>query len=700
MILTERKSNASVNSYRSDIDGLRSLAILSVLLYHSGVSLFSGGFTGVDIFFVISGYLIGGHIFSELRGGRFSFMSFYQRRAKRILPAFYVVLAFTILVSLFLLSPYEAAEFGRSAFWSTLSASNILFWQTTGYFDQWSELHPLLMTWSLGVEEQFYAVIPLLLVLLSHVRRSWMLPAILISCVISFVFSVRELGTHPVMVFYMLPARAWELGIGVALAVAEREKRFAVPAAVAQIVSIAGLALVVAPMLLLTVAIPFPGAAALPSVLGTAMLLATPDSWIGKRLLSLPPLVFIGRISYSLYLWHWPLLAFGRVVYGGPLPAATTAIAIALAFAAAILSYYLVEQPFRKSKQAPAPLLLRYAAVSVAVLAACAVLWFSHGVPQRNPELAKLEASGFSLVNDPCLDAYGNAKPNMSPRCYESTGDKPAVALWGDSHSAALAPGIRAAAIAGGYSFDQFGKASCPPLNGATRFLAGHPMLASECLQFNRKVLDLLDSDKRIRVVILAGFWTAPFHQTLQDGWLTADLAHEREVPSLDASSTLFEQALTASIRALQAAGKEVIVLDDVPIFDVSPVWRVRTTRIAARRNLASWLRLRESNDPGYASPIDAAGSAQTAALLQQTLANLPGVQLVDLKPVLCSGPSQCAYRDNDKLLYADPQHLSADGALYALRNFRLPELPLPARQTSTDAGPVSIGSNRAAPQK
>jgi len=678
--LTERKSNASVNSYRSDIDGLRSLAILSVLLYHSGVSFFSGGFTGVDIFFVISGYLIGGHIFSELRSGRFSFMSFYQRRAKRILPAFYVVLAFTILVSLFLLSPYETNEFGRSAFWSTLSASNILFWKTTGYFDLHSELNPLLMTWSLGVEEQFYAIIPLLLVLLSRVRRSWMLPVILVSCVISFIFSVRELGVHPVMVFYMLPARAWELGIGVGFAVAEREKRFAFPAAVSQIVSFAGLALVVAPMLLLTLAVPFPGAAALPSVLGTAMLLATPESWIGKHLLSLPPLVFIGRISYSLYLWHWPLLAFGRVVYGGALPGVTTAIAIAMAFAAATLSYYVVEQPFRKSKQAPAPLLLRYAAVSVVVLAACAVLWFSHGIPQRNPELATLEASGLSLIDDPCLDAYGNGKPNLSPRCYESTGNEPTVALWGDSHSAALAPGIRAAATTNGYGFDQVGKASCPPLTGATRFLSEHPMLATECLQFNRNVLALLSSDTRVRVVVLAGFWAAPFHQTLQDGWLVADLKHEREIPSLDTSSKLFEQSLTASIRSLQAAGKEVIVLDDVPIFAVDPLWRVRTTRIAARRNLASWLSLRESSDPGYASPVDAAGSAQTAALLQQTLANLSGVQLVDLKPILCSAPSQCAYRDNDKLLYADPQHLSADGAVYALRNFRLPALPT-ARQ-------------------
>jgi hypothetical protein len=430
------------------------------------------------------------------------------------------------------------------------------------------------------------------------------------------------------------------------------------------------------------------------------MLLATPASWIGKRFLSLSPLGFIGRISYSLYLWHWPLLALGRVIYGGKLPAAATAVLIAAAFAAATLSYYLVEQPFRKSPLAPAPLLLRYAGVSVLVLAACALLWLSHGFPQRNPDLARIEASGRSLITDPCLDAYGNAKPNLSPQCYESSGVKPVVALWGDSHSAALAPGLRAAATAKGYGFDQFGKASCPPLSGATRYLAEHPMLASECLQFNRRVLDLLASDSRVRIVVLAGFWAAPFHQTLQDGWLAPDLAHQREIPTMDASSKLFAQTLTSSIQSLQAAGKAVIVLDDVPIFAVDPLWRVRTTRIAIRRNLASWLGLRESTDPGFASPSDAATTAQTGALLQQTLASLPGVALVDLKPELCGAPSQCAYRENDKLLYADPQHLSAEGAVYALRDFRLPQLPLPGQQARSETVPRPTGSNPAAPLK
>jgi peptidoglycan/LPS O-acetylase OafA/YrhL len=361
------ESGSPEKSYRPDIDGLRAIAVLSVVLFHAGVPLDTGGFTGVDIFFAISGYLIGGHIFSELRSGSFSYLRFYQRRAKRILPACYVVILFTIAATMLLLSPFEAAQLGRGAVAATLSVSNILFWKTSSYFDMASELNPLLMTWSLGVEEQFYAVIPLLMVVLFRIRQGLLLPCILVICVVSFGFAVHEVRLFPMVAFYMLPPRAWELGAGVALAVAERgAKQFALSESIGQYVSATGLALILAPIFLLTAATPFPGASALPSVLGAVMLLAGPKSWINARLLSLQPLVFVGRISYSLYLWHWPLLALGRVVYGGHLPGAAAACLVPVAFGAAVLSYYFIEQPFRKSSLAPAPLLIRYAIVSSA----------------------------------------------------------------------------------------------------------------------------------------------------------------------------------------------------------------------------------------------------------------------------------------------------------------------------------------------
>jgi peptidoglycan/LPS O-acetylase OafA/YrhL len=203
--------NASINerSYRPDIDGIRAIAILSVILCHARAPWITGGFTGVDIFFVISGYLIGGHIFSDLLAGKFSFLQFYRLRAKRILPAFYAVLAFTILAALLLLSPYEASQFANSGFAATLSVSNIYFLRSAGnYFATGNELLPLLMTWSLGVEEQFYAVIPILMVLLARIRRGYILPAVFAVCVLSFFLAWFELGRNQHATFFLLPTRA------------------------------------------------------------------------------------------------------------------------------------------------------------------------------------------------------------------------------------------------------------------------------------------------------------------------------------------------------------------------------------------------------------------------------------------------------------------------------------------------------------
>jgi peptidoglycan/LPS O-acetylase OafA/YrhL len=593
------------------------------------------------------------------------------------------VFLFTVAVALILMSPYEAAQLGRSALAATLSASNILFWKTSGYFDLRSEYNPLLMTWSLAVEEQFYMVIPLLMVLLARVRRQWLLPSVFIVSVLSFLFAVVELGMRPTMVFYTLPPRAWELSAGVTLAILElgvgseggkRISGFLRLPAVRHILGWVGFLLILTPVFLYTVSTPFPGFAALPPVLGAAMLLAASGSWINTYLLSIAPLRFVGRISYSLYLWHWPLLAFGRVVYGDDLPLPAALVLIAFATVAAVLSYYFIEQPFRKSTMTPRPLLLRYGAVSVVILLVCAMVWRSHGFPQRFPELARKEASGIRLASDKCLGGYGNDQLNVSTACYDEVPNQPVVALWGDSHSAAMAPGLRPLATAGGYGFVEFSKSSCPPLLGATRYIQPHPTLAAECISFNHKALDAIQADHSIRIVVLAGYWSVPFHGMYDDGWLTTDTSGKSHPPTKAAAQQLFRDSLATSIRALQAAGKQVIVFDDVPSFEKDPLWRVRTAHIPLRHKLAQWLGWKPDVDPGSAPPITLLADAETSALLRQTIAAIPNVELVDPAAALCNVPgSNCNYRDGDRLLYMDTQHLSADGARYALRNFRLP---------------------------
>jgi peptidoglycan/LPS O-acetylase OafA/YrhL len=695
-------------SYRPDIDGLRALAILSVVLFHAGLRWLPGGFTGVDIFFVISGYLIGGHIFSEVRAGSFSYLRFYQRRVRRILPAFYAVLLFTIVAALLLLSPLEARQFGRSAFAATLSVSNILFWHGAKYFDTKSEFIPLLMTWSLGVEEQFYAVVPLLMVMLARLRRSLILPAIFTVCALSFLLAQHELTSKSEAAFqaafYLLPARAWELGVGLALAIAElRPNQKALPVFVCQPLGPIGLLLMLGPVVLLTAHSPFPGAAALPSVLGTVMLIAVPASWINRRLLFLPPLVFVGRVSYSWYLWHWPLLAFVHIVNGNKLPPAVPLFTVAAAFPLAVASYLFVEQPFRRSTRPPAPLLLRYACVSVAMLAVCAAIWLSRGLPQRYPVLAQMEAANPSLASDPCLVEDDEDRPNLSSSCYGAanlgSNPGPSVALWGDSHAAALAPGLRVLAIAQGYGFVQFTKTSCLPLTGVLRYIPRIPAQASRCLNFNRKVLDLIQADRQIRIVVLTGAWSGCLERTWESGWLIADTSrrprYPSQIPSLPALQTLFIQSLSEQVQTLRAAGKHVIVFEDVPNFSSDPLSRVRAAHIPARSILAMALgtgtQLEISNpaapeidpamdsriDPGFApNNGDASADAITSASLHQAVPTQDGVELIDLKPSFCLDPSHCAYRDGDRLLYFDSGHLTAYGANFALRNFRLPSLP------------------------
>lgn len=664
-------------SYRSDIDGIRSLAILSVVLYHAGIPGLTGGLTGVDIFFVLSGYLIGGHIYSELHTDRFSYLRFYQRRAKRILPAFFAVMIFTLVGVMLLLSPLAAYHYARSAFAAILSFSNVEFWGSSGYFETGSATNPILMTWSLGVEEQFYMVIPLLMVLLARVRKSWVLPSILAVCVASFVFAVVELRDAPSMVFYLLPSRAWELGVGVALAVFElTRKRSKLSGPLAEAVSVIGLVAVLLPMVLITRTTPFPGTAALPSVLGTAMLLATPASWINRRLLSLAPLVYIGRISYSWYLWHWPLLAFVRIPYGdsGP-PLTVTLPLMAVAFGIAMLSYYWIEQPFRSSKRAPKPLLLRYAAVSAVFLVAFAIVAKSHGFPARFPRLAQMEEMVELRGSDPCLANFGADQPNLAAVCHDPAAKGSSVALWGDSHGGALVPGLRKIVVGAGYNFVELGKVGCLPLIGAVRYTPSQPAETPECLRFNEKALQVIKDDPRIKQVIVSGYWANPFRPDPRETWLTPDVAHEREIPTLEATGRLFEQALAETIRTLQASGRRVIVLGDTPSFDINPIGRVAVTVVPAERLLAQWLRIPNADDPGFDTPNYVESDRLAATAIRKVMTATPSAMLVDLKPAMCKTPKECFYRDGDSLLYADTHHLTPDGSSFALRGFQLPVL-------------------------
>ena len=339
--------------YRPEIDGLRAIAVAAVILFHAGFALFGGGFVGVDVFFVISGFLITSIIVEELKTGRFSVLRFYERRARRILPALFTVMAACVPFAYRLLSPDDLKDFAQSLAAICLFASNVLFWGESGYFDTQAELKPLLHTWSLAVEEQFYVLFPLLLLVAWRLGRRFLLVLIGAIAALSFITSVEEVKNFPSAAFYLLPSRAWQLLVGaLASFVADRWPSVALRQPAVRLASEAfgwgGMAMIVMALFLFDEQTPFPGLnAALPTVGTVLVLLGASDRTSVGRMLAWRPLVGLGLISYSAYLWHQPLFAFTKHALLADLPTDLAIVLCAVTIVLACLSWRYVEQPFR-----------------------------------------------------------------------------------------------------------------------------------------------------------------------------------------------------------------------------------------------------------------------------------------------------------------------------------------------------------------
>ena len=339
--------------YRPEIDGLRAIAVAAVILFHAGFALFGGGFVGVDVFFVISGFLITSIIVEELKTGRFSVLRFYERRARRILPALFTVMAACVPFAYRLLSPDDLKDFAQSLAAICLFASNVLFWGESGYFDTQAELKPLLHTWSLAVEEQFYVVFPLLLLAAWRLGRKFLLALIGVIAVVSLFTSVDEVRNFPSAAFYLLPSRAWQLLVGaLASLVADRWPSAALRQPAVRLAGEAfgwgGMAMIVMALFLFDERTPFPGLnAALPTVGTVLVLLGASDRTSVGRMLAWRPLVGLGLISYSAYLWHQPLFAFTKHALLADLPTDLAIVLCAVTIVLACLSWRYVEQPFR-----------------------------------------------------------------------------------------------------------------------------------------------------------------------------------------------------------------------------------------------------------------------------------------------------------------------------------------------------------------
>jgi len=490
--------------YRSEIDGLRAIAILSVVLYHAHLGL-RAGLVGVDVFFVISGYLITSLLYQEwLTTNHIDLFAFYARRVRRLFPALMLVVVTVLAISALVLPPYgEIKQVAQSAAASLLFVGNFFFQaHTGGYFSPSAEHFPLLNMWSLGVEEQFYLLWPLgLLVLLKWHRKS--IFVIVAACgLASLALAELLMLTHPAVAFYQMPARFWELALGgvIALRPAQALVDGRVPAFVGVIIITAST---------LFPATDFPGIAALAAVGGAGLLLyavhgSTQLGWTGKFLRS-RPMVFLGLISYSLYLWHWPLLSLARITHAGSLTVVTRMLVLLTATVLAWLSYRFVERPFRRPQKGTAGYKVVTAGLIAALALAFASVTLGNALNRQPPatDLASRTASDFPANRFRCNYREDQSLDDFPRSGCNSVAGKPVqVAIWGDSFALAWQPFAWALAKQLGVAAVDYSRDGCPPV---LDYGSGHNYLQEQrCIEFNKLVFGRL---RGMDTVILVARW-------------------------------------------------------------------------------------------------------------------------------------------------------------------------------------------------
>jgi peptidoglycan/LPS O-acetylase OafA/YrhL len=627
--------------YRPDIQGLRGVSVLAVMVFHLAAGL-PGGFVGVDVFFVISGFLMTGIISEEfVKRGSFSFGEFYGRRIRRIFPALLVMILLTTALGYVLLFPGDYKEFAQSGLFAALSVSNVFFLFSTGYFDIPAESKGLIHTWSLGVEEQFYLIWPLVMVgLLSLAKRRRASMASLLLCVVGagFLVSVYGVLANPKAAFYLLHARLWELAAGGLLIFLPRLQSQWLPAA--------GLGLILWSILLLSPEWLFPGWNALPAVVGAALIVypGSASSFVA-RALSFQPLPFVGKISYSLYLWHWPLIVFWRQYHSGAaLTIADAAILTGASVLVAFASWKWVEQPFRKPRPVAATLPLGLAA-------AAGVAALTFGVVANN---------GFAARVDPRLEELGSLETMWAWSCPHTPG-LPNVdcavgaewgaatgrgVIWGDSHAEHLLPLLQLAGERTRRSIALFG--DCPPIfhkAGLKRYIPASPEYDASCSE-RARYIDVLKSSPEIEFIILAARWSA---------YLSVTYRNEGDARSVQRGLDLLKEGLEEFVAEVGPLGRRIVLLGEMPQMGFDPIPCV----ILQRTDL--W---RGQSERGRCQAMTSAiprGSflerqSATNEVLRAVAASHPDVSAFFPTDKMCE--PDCITSIGDEFLFRDSSHL------------------------------------------
>jgi peptidoglycan/LPS O-acetylase OafA/YrhL len=618
--------------YRADIDGLRALAIVPVVLFHAGVPGFGGGYVGVDVFFVISGYLITSIIERDIRAGQFSLLSFYERRVRRILPALFATLFVCALIAAFLLHPAEAVGFARSLVAAAVFVSSFLFRRESGYFDVEAELKPLLHTWSLSVEEIFYIVFPLVLLFTWHRVRGHRVQVLVAIALLSFTASVIALHQDAASraAFFLPHLRAWELLIGALIALTPL--RLPTRRPIGALTGAFGLCLIVVPVFAYSEATTFPGIAALAPCVGAALIIVAGQqrpTAIG-RLLAMRPVVFLGLISYSLYLWHWPIFVFTRQWIGRDPGPAETVMMIAGSLIVAVLSWRYIERPFRgASGILRRPALFATAGATAALLIGIGI----HGqltggwLGRFPPELATILASAEDIDQrrNECL----GIKPDAPGCLYGQVAAPPVLALWGDSHAAVFSVMLGDLAAERGASVLAMTMPSCPP---ARNWQIEGQAWRDSCARFQRRAWQRITETESIHTVVLSARF---------NGYPLGD------------SESDFTEAFLRTAAELLDAGLRVSIVYPVPQLGAN------VPKVLAAAVL-------DQQDPALlAQPIATYLKATRKAFaLLDSVPDHPALVRIHPHRLLCPGADCIFYRDG-RSLYAGEHHLSLTGAVF-----------------------------------
>jgi peptidoglycan/LPS O-acetylase OafA/YrhL len=625
----------SMLGYRADIDGLRAVAVLSVLGFHAGLAKVSGGFVGVDVFFVISGYLISSIVFSEIATSRFSVIGFYERRIRRIFPALFAMLAVSSVFAVVYLLPSELVTYCKSMMAATASMSNLYFWKHSGYFDLPTS-QPLLHTWSLAVEEQFYICFPLFLIVVRKFFPQRLRVSVVLLFLGSLVASIIVVSHNADTAFYVLYTRAWELLLGTILSLSMLPR--VESAYLRNLATLTGIGMIAFSVVSYSQRTLFPGFSALVPCVGSALIIWAGEggsSLIGK-VLSWRPFVFVGLISYSLYLWHWPVIVLRKmgVIVGMGAIGSQHRIAllsphrfdilveVGLSFVLAVASWMLVERPFRSGRLrlTGGPLFATAGATMLLSLGFCALTLFAGGFPSRFPSNAIQVASGVDGDEEFRLMRTGTCFITTDyhfeqydfDTCLRQDGGKKNYLLLGDSHSAmlwhALSSSLQDANVM------QASTAACEP--------SLHPLASGDCRKMMEYIFQEYLPTHPVQGMFIAGRWEEKNLEGLTEliAW-----AHQHQVP--------------------------VTVFGPVPEYD-GPLPRLLVYSVA-------W------NEPNLASEHLVGSLASLDAEMQRMAANTWHVRYISLYREICGAESCAEYADaaHKVSLMSDTNHLSQPGA-------------------------------------